>query len=201
MMGVVPSENNFRQIAADPQASVGRSYLWVFIASLIGGLISGVIGLLIGLVFGGTTTGNLGASAITRLCVGPVFSGIAGVIGISISAGIIQLVAGALGGKGSLGKLLIAFSSFFVPFVLIDSIIAAIPILNLILLPLVFLYIAILNVTATKAVNELSWGRAVVAVVVVPIGLGILVGCLVGVALVLLGPALGGVFSNIVQQI
>ena len=62
-------------------------------------------------------------------------------------------------------------------------------------------YALVLQIIAIRAVFGFGWGKAIVAAWVVPLAL---VACLAIVAismLVLLGPAVGNVFSNIVEQL
>src|SRR5438477_10598227 len=42
-LALLPSEDNYTLIAIDPNASLGRAYLWLAVASLIGGVISTIV--------------------------------------------------------------------------------------------------------------------------------------------------------------
>ena len=197
-MALAPSEQNFQQIAADPSASAGRDYLWLFIASLIGGFISGLINVAFNLVFHPALASTSGI--LVTVCGGPIFGAIIGLIGITINVAIVRFLASALGGTGSFTRLLHSYAAFFVPLVVVDSILGAIPIVNFILI-FIGLYTLVLTVTATKAEENLSWGRALVASLLVPILLIVLLACIIIVALALLGPAIGGVFSSIITTL
>ena len=109
-------------------------------------------------------------------------------------------VAGALGGTGSYSKLAFAFAAYLAPLSVISSVLGLIPYVNCLAFPL-GIYGIVLNVTAVKAVNQLSWGKAIAASVVILAGVVIGVACLTIVILALLGPAIGNVFSNIIQEI
>jgi len=62
------------------------------------------------------------------------------------------------------------------------------------------IYYFVLNVRAVKVTHDLTTGRAVGAIFA-PALLLLLVPCLVIVVLALLGPAIGNVFSNIIEGI
>ena len=140
-----------------------------------------------------------GGSVGLLLCTVP-FAAVMSVIGLVISAGITQFFAGALGGTGSYSKLVYAFAAYSAPLSVITGVIGAIPLVNCLAIPLGFYGLA-LNVIANKAVNQFSWGRAIVSSVIFIAAILIFVAVLVIIGLALLGPVIGEIFSDIVQNI
>lgn len=208
-MALAPSEQNYVQIARDPNATAGRAYLWLVVAFLVGGVISTIIGAGVNLIFGPSVNPflpalaparpGLGSVLISLVCGVPI-GAVLLVIGTTIGIGLQQLLASALGGKGAFSQLIYAYSAYYVPIFIASSFISSIPFVNF-LLVFTGLYALVLNVIATKAVHQFGWGRAIAASVLIPLLLLVLVGCLLGLVLVLLGPAIGNVFSSIVTGI
>ena len=208
-LALLPSETNYSQIASDPGASLGRAYVWLLIASLIGGVISTLISSGVELVIGPSTNPllqSLGQGTVTQqtllvgiLCGVPIQAVLA-LIGVTIGAGLSHGLASALGGHGSFTQLVYAISAYAVPLILIDGLIASLPCIGLLVI-VVVIYALVLNIVATKAVYQFGWGQAVMSSIIVPIGALVLLACVVILALVLLGPAIGNVFSDIVTTI
>lgn len=133
------------------------------------------------------------------LCIAPL-GAVLGVLFLAIIAGISNLIARAVGGTGSFGQLVYVFAAYLAPLTIISSVLGIVPILNCVTIPLGF-YGLFLNILAIKAVHELSWGKAILSSVVVIGGILIFVAVFVIVILALLGPAIGNVFENIVEEI
>ena len=188
-----PSTATYERILQDPKSSANRAYGWVFISSLAGG----AIGILISNIMPGESEIYPGFSHIASTLCLPVLAVIS-VIGLAISAGITQLVASALGGTGTYSKLVYAWAAYLAPLGFISSVIASIPLVNILGFPLV-IYGMVLNVIAVKAVHQFGWGRAIASSVLILVGITVLVAVFVILVLVILGPAIGNVFSNIIQ--
>jgi pilus assembly protein Flp/PilA len=192
-----PSEASYAEIANDPEATPRRAYTWIFISSLIGYIIYMFVSSLLGTnMIGERVLGSLVAAV---LCGAPI-GGLLAVLGIMINAGISQLIASALGGTGTYSKLVYAVAAYTAPLSLISFFLGIIPYVNCLALPL-GLYGIFLNITAVKAVNRFSWGKAVISSIVILVLLIVLVAIVVIVVLALLGPAIGNVFSDVLTEI
>ncbi len=198
-----PSVETFESLVRDPNASTSKAYTWVFITGLIGSAISMLAQLLLP---GASTLSSVeesemgaafGSSLVTLICLVPL-SALFSVLGLMIRAGITQLIARALGGTGTYSRLVYAFAAFVAPLTVIFSILGSIPYVSCLVFPLT-IYACVLPVIAVKAVNQFGWGRAIVSGVVILAGILLLVAVIF--ILALLGPVVGGVFSNIMQEI
>lgn len=94
-------------------------------------------------------------------------SAAAAVISMTGLAGLYQLLARILGGRGTLSMMVYALSAFLAPVSIATGIIAAIPYVNVALIP-IGLYTAVLTVTAVRTVNRLSWWKASLVVIIIP---------------------------------
>jgi hypothetical protein len=185
-----PSVEAYEELARDPNATTNRAYLWIIVSTLIGALIQG----LVFLVNRDTVFAGLGLT--TLICVAVV----GGVIGFFIWSIVTQGIARILDGQGMYSQLAYALAAYAAPLYIINSVLAYIPILNCLSI-VTGIYAIVLNVIAVKAVHQFSWGRAIAASFILWLGLLVLVACLVIVALVILAPAIGNIFSNIVNEI
>lgn len=200
-----PSVATFEGFLRDPNATSRRAYIWTLVNALIGYAISFVLSALLGGVFGTGTLEGPGAagamgSLLTALICGAPIVALLSVLMLMISAGITQLIARALGGTGTYSELVYAFAAFAAPLTLITSVLSPIPFINLLNIPL-GIYGIVLNVIAVKAVNKFGWGQAIASSVLILIAILVLVACVVIGILLLLGPVIGNVFSNIVENI
>jgi hypothetical protein len=110
--------------------------------------------------------GGLGAmGGLVLLCFIPLAAGLA-VLGLIISTGILQFVAGALGGVGSFRKLFFATASYSSPITLFGSILGAIPVVGGCLALPLSLYSLYLNALAIKSVNRFGWGSTIITMFV-----------------------------------
>jgi len=199
-----PNLASYEALASQPQASLSRASLWVFLSATLAGLIS----LAVTLAFPslspfptGATEGLSGSSApyLVLLCMAP-FLGAMAVLGLYISAGISHVIARALGGIGEFRQLAFVMAAYTSPISIVSSIMGAIPLVNLLVLPIT-LFTIYLNILAIKAVHRFSWGRAVVSSVLFLAGILFAISCLLIGVLVLMGPAIGSVFSNIISDL
>jgi hypothetical protein len=199
-----PSVKTYEDIIADPQASTNRAYIWVFISALLGYGISTLVQAGFAALRGGgvpatgEVSGVFGSPLPSLVCGVPLFA-LLSVFGLIISAGISHFVAAGLGGTGTYSKLAYALAAYLAPLTLISGVIAGIPIPNCLNFPL-GIYGIVLNVIAVKAVHQFSWGKALAASILVFAGILLVVAVFVIVILALLGPAIGNVFSNIVEN-
>ncbi len=160
-------------------------------------LTSYVIALAIVLVIGAIQTLVVPSPAGAFMAVSVLIGGlITGIIGVLIGAIVLHLFAMVVGGKGdfnttiaSIIKLDAAYTGTIgVLSALVSLIVALAPALSMIALAwsgLVFiagLYLLVLLVLLIKAAHNLSTGRAVVAVVVIPAAIVLLLALLLGVA-------------------
>ena len=203
-----PKEATYQDLVTRPGVSLGKACLWVGVV----GVISAIISLGFFVVFGGMSflgpwsqetsdaLSFLTGSAIFLVCLVPL-AGAFAVFGLLFSSGISHLLARALGGTGSYEQLAYAIAAYTAPGSLVSSAVSFIPCVGpLVGLPFSF-YLLFLNVLAIKAVHHLSWGRAVISSVLFVAFVLFILSCVVIVILALLGPAIGNVFSGIVEEI
>lgn len=216
----IPKVETFSAIAAQPSASAGRAFLWVFLAAVVSALIGAITQ-----AFGaGQSLAGLQellppeiASEIpvgaapsmgfgTAICsggVGAVFA----VAGFAVSVALIHWVAGMFGGAGSYEKLAYAFSAFMVPYYVITAVLSLFSIIpfvgiltGLINLGL-FGYLVFLEVLAVQGVYRLEAGKAVGAVLLPGLVILLVFCCCIAIGLTLLGPAIAEVFETINQSL
>ena len=195
-----PSEASYAEIANDPSATQDKAYIWIFISSLIGSIVSLVLyNLFESPLMAPGEEGLFGGSMfVYLLCCAPIGS-LLSVLGTIISVGITQWIASLLGGTGSYSELIYVVAAYSAPLALIVSPFTAIPCLGCLTIPLA-LYAALLNIIAVKTVNKFSWGQAVAASLIIPV-LFIGVAIIIIFVLSLLGPTVGNIFSNIIQDL
>ncbi|MDD5466364.1 MAG: hypothetical protein PHS96_01020 [Anaerolineales bacterium] len=76
---------------------------------------------------------------------------------------------------------------------------SAIPLVNCLALPL-GLYGLVLNVIAIKAVNQFSYGKAIATLALIILGVLMVSAFIAAIVFVTLAPAVGNVFSNIIER-
>lgn len=215
-----PNEATFAKIAAQPGATAGKAFLWVFLASIFTSLASLIVQ---AVGFGGQMdmfrrflppelARELPVGAAPSLGIGTVICGapvgaIFSVLGFAIAVALIQWVAKLFGGTGSFDKLAYAFSAITVPFSVISAVLALIGIIpfigiltGLISFGLV-IYVLVLEVLAVKAVNGLDTGRAVGAVLLPVLVIFLVICCCALIVGLAMGSAMGGVFDSINQSL
>ena len=199
-----PTVASYEDMATRPGVSSKRAYIWVFAGSLIATAITLVWVLLsgspsaLGQQEGGRIAADLGTTIVVLICLAPL-GGVFAILGLMITAGISQAIARALGGTGTFTQLAYLIAAYLAPLGILTSLLALVPLLNCLNLP-VGVYSLFLNILAVKSVNRFSWGRAVLSSVVILAGILLVVAVVVIVILALLGPAIGNVFSNIIQE-
>jgi len=213
-----PKESTFAMIAAQPNATASKAFLWVFVGSLfttfasliaqsfsIGSQLGGLEELLppeLAQQFPIEAAPSIGFGTV--ICGAPV-GAIFAVLTFAIFVGLTQWVAKLFGGIGSFDKLAYAFSAIAVPYSIISAVLVLLGIIpfvgiltGLISFALV-IYVLVLVVLAVKAVNGLDTGKSVGAVLLPGFVLFLFVCCCVIAGMALLGPAIGDVFSEIDQ--
>jgi len=199
-----PRVEAYEQIANDPEASVTRASLWVFLSTLVALFIGLPLSLVVNpslldqvkqLNLGSSdTAGALAAAAGIMLCMVP-FAGVLAVLGLMFSTAIIQLVARLFGGEGSFSQLFYTFAAFTTPITPISMLISAIPLVNCLGI-FVSIYTIVLQVIAIKAVNRFGWGAAVGALFLPGLVVFAVICCAGIAAASVLGPA----FQEALQQ-
>jgi hypothetical protein len=192
-----PSVETYTQFSDDPDATSQRAYKWVFLAAGLSALISSLLGA--ALSGGPGSNGGAGFSVLTLICIIP-FSGLFAVLGLAIGAGITQVIASALGGEGNYSRLVYSFAAYIAPLSIISSVVATIPFVQLLGIPL-GIYGIVLNVTAVKAVNNFSWGRAIGSSLLIFGLLLVIVAIFTIAGLALLGPSINNVFQDIIGNL
>jgi len=211
-----PNEATFARIVAQPGATTGKAFLWVFVASLITSFAS----MLVQAVGFGSRMGGLeqflppevarelptgmGSSfgIGTVICGTPVIA-IFSVIGFAVGVALVQWVAKLFGGTGTFEKLAYAFSAITVPYSVVAAVLALFGIIPFvgILTGLVgfalSIYVIVLEVLAVKAVNNLDTGKAVGSVLLPGLVILLLICCCFVIVAAVMGPMIGDVFSEI----
>ena len=203
-----PNEATFAQMASSPNAKATPAFLWIFLVSLVQ---SFVLFLVQGSVFRrmleqqglGNQLPNqgFGGSLIQLICGAPI-SAVISVVAFAIVTALVQWIAKMFGGRGTFDQLAYVFGAIAAPAALITTVLTllgAIPFVGLcfaIISFLVGIYVLVLEIMATKAVNGFGWGPAVGSVLI-PVAVLILIACCLGFGLAaLIGASLGNVFSG-----
>jgi hypothetical protein len=195
------TEEFFAQEA--PRASVSN----VLIGVLIFAVASTILSMISSAIMGGaqmaflppeareTVAATLGGNVVCTLCCGFIGT----IAGFYISNGLAYLGARVLGGSGDFGTQTYLQSLFAVPLGIAAAAVNLVPCVGIIAALALAVYGFILNVRAIKVVHDLTTGKAVAAVLVPALLLGLLVACGVIVLLAILGPVVYEVFQNIVD--
>jgi hypothetical protein len=203
-----PNEQTFAEIANSPDASPNKAYLWVFLSSLVSFFLVILASTLFGASsqYGVDIRSIMGGSMIALLCAAPIGAAV-GVLFFALDIAIIQWVAKMFKGAGSYNQLVYAVAAFSAPIGIVSGVISAlsaIPYIGVIFSIIslgVSIYAILLMVMAVKGVNKFGWGEAVGSVLLPGIVIGLLCGCLVFAAMMLLAPFIGDVFSTINQSL
>lgn len=170
-----PNEQTYRALADDPRAGLGRAAAWVALSTAVYMAVLSVVQI----VFGGLRqalvelSGTLPVEAAPPLefvliglaCLIP-FSMVFAVIGLTLNAAVLQFIAGALGGQGSVGRLAYALAAFTAPATVVSGALAAAPLVGACLALPFSLYVFCLQFLAIKAVNRFSWTLALATVAI-----------------------------------
>lgn len=194
-----PTEAGYQAIVNDPRAGYRRAVIWIFLASIAITFIG------IALAFLTDSGGSLGSGGLEGqtfvwlICLAPV-TAIIPLLGLAIVTGISHIIARMLGGTGTYETLFYTLAAYLSPFWLVTGLISLVPYLNCLTLPL-GLYAIYLNILSVKSVHRFGWGPAIFSSTAVILALFVLGAICVVVLLATLGPAVGTVFSNIVEGI
>ncbi|GAB4505517.1 MAG: hypothetical protein Fur0043_25130 [Anaerolineales bacterium] len=210
-----PNEQNFAEMALSVGASPNKAYLWVFLTNLVN--------MLVGFALQGVNMRQLrqflppeagqyfsqsagGVGLLGVLCGAPVSAALS-VLFFALGVAIIQWIAKMFGGQGDYGKLVYVMGAIAAPIALVSAaltLLGAIPFIGILfglVSMAVGLYTLFLNIAAVKGVNRFGWGQAAGSVLLPGVVVFLLVCCCIVAVLVLLGPAIGDVFSTINQSL
>jgi len=179
---------SYENVLEDPEAGAGRAFEWVAYAGIISGLLAPFT-LLSNPQFAELRRmpefyqlfGNVGTTALMIILavafalLTPIFS----VIGLAISAGIQNLLAGFFGGNGSYGRTAYALAAYLAPMTILVAGLGIIPFVGQCLTSLLGLYNIILNVRALRAAHSISIWQALGVMFLPGILIAILGGCLI----------------------
>lgn len=185
------------------RASAGNTLIAVIISAVFSGITTGLSAIFGGVdqflralqfeSFGGQIESSAGM-VLTYVCLGLFFAP----LGFYIGNGLNFLVARLLGGQGEFTPQAYLFSLFGVPLGVVVGVLGLVPCVG----PLVSFGISIfglvLGIQAMQVVHRLSSGKAAVSVLW-PLVFLIIIPCCLVVMLALMGPAIGTVFSNIIE--
>ena len=160
---------SYESVLDDPEAGAGRAFEWVAYAGIISGLIF-PLSIFVNPQFSqlrnmpefnklfGTMgiTAFVGILALVMLVLTPINS----VIGLAISAGIQNLLAGFFGGKGYFGRTAYALAAYTAPITILLTALSIIPLVGQCLSSLLGFYSIVLNVRALRAAHSISIGQA-----------------------------------------
>jgi hypothetical protein len=193
-----------------PRASQGNTLVSILIYAVASAVLTALSGLVGGGLqalsrlpefgrqpqLGASYGAGLGGMVLCYACVGLI------VVPLSfyINNGLNYLGARVLGGTGSFGAQAYLMSLYVVPLGVASGLLGLVPLVGACVALLVGLYVIFLNVRLNKAVHRLTTGRAIVAALW-PLVLIPLVACAVIGVLLVLGPVIGNVFSNVVQNL
>jgi hypothetical protein len=200
-----PSAATYEDFVARPGVSLGRAFSWVFVCSFLGSIVTFLGFILTGRFSNFPFSQSPQFAQAARLpfylfVCGVPFSAVMSIVGLVIVSGISQIVARMLGGTGTFTQLAYAVAAYAAPLSLVTSLLSVIPLIAC-LNVLLGIYGLVLNVIAVKAVHRFDYGRAVISSAALLILLLVIVACFMIVVLSLLGPAVGTVFSNIIQGV
>lgn len=145
-------------------ASIGKAILYIVIGSIIGGILGSIYSLLVSLVFGFGLF-SLPVFVFT-LIANIVLFPIASVIFSFISIGFFFIIAKLLGGKGNFSTLFYFVSLYFVPLTTIMYLLIFIPVIGVLFIFVLLLYSLYLFYHALKESQELSGGKAILAIII-----------------------------------
>jgi hypothetical protein len=145
---------------------------------------------------GATYGAGVGSVVLCSACVGLI----AVPISFYLNNALNYLGARVLGGTGNFSTQAYLMSLFAVPLGMVGGLASLVPYAGACVASLIGIYVIFLTVRLNKTVHQLTTGRAIVAALW-PLLLIPLVACAVIGVLLVLGPVVGNVFSNIVQNL
>jgi hypothetical protein len=190
-----PNEQTFIDENNKPQAKLLTAIIWIMIAAVIVAIFS-IFRVLISAAIGGGA-GILeqivlqfdlppeAAEVMMQQAQGNLISGIIGgfcgaLFGVPFSfligSGIYWLVAKLLGGNGSYEEQTYLLGTFTAPLMIVNGIISIIPIAGGCIAILISIYTLVLTYFALKVAHEFTSGKAI-ATLLIPLLIGILLGC------------------------
>lgn len=204
-----PSEETYIEIAR--RADVKTAYIWLAISYLISNMVSLlIIGLsrsANGYSFFNDFGYDLGGinPAVANLCCGLPLNISLGIALLSGMAALSNVIARGFGGVGDYRQLIYCFAAynFFLPAVSTAAILSSqiihggAALLLLLLGYAVIIYDIVLNVRVIKAVHQIKTSQAITSSFL----LLAIFACVVLVILVMLGPAVGNLFSTIIVEV
>lgn len=166
-----PSPTAYEVLLSDPEISVSRALIW----SVAAGLASGGLILLAQTIFFNVYVNLLTPEqsvllrsvnpttllAVAFLCGLPAFT-FSTLLGVLFTAGLTHLGARLFGGRRPFAEQAYLTAAYASPVSIVNSVLASIPLVNCLTLPL-SLYALFLNIVAAKAVNRFGWGAASIA--------------------------------------
>ena len=178
---------SYESVLDDPEAGAGRAFEWVAYIGILSGVISPLLFLFnpqfeelanmpqLKSVFGNMSSASLLLIlALIMIVVVPINS----MIGLAISAGIQNFLAGFFGGKGYFGRTAYALAAYIAPISILTTILGIVPLAGSCLSSLLALYSVSLNVRALRAAHSLSTGQAITVIFIPGIVMMILM-CLI----------------------
>lgn len=207
-----PNEQTFIDITEHPDASPKTAYIWIFIAGTLTVIVSGILQAILAATGLGGQSGFEGAGAavggslIGTICISP-FAGAFLVLFFALGVAIIQWIAKLFGGTGTYDKLVYAFAAIYLPFSLVSMLLVpfnVVPYLNIctsLFSTALGFYSLFLQITAVKAVNRFGWGQAAGSVLLPVLVILVVCGCIAFIGMLLMGPMIGSVFSEINQSL
>ncbi len=121
---------------------------------------------LVGLVVAGLIAGLLGGIAKGDYVGGLIGGVVGGVLGFYIGQLVIWIVAKILGGSGGLMNQANLLGTFAVPFIVVNAVLALVPVLGAILIFVLFLYSLYLTQLGLQVAHGLTSQKAWIAVVI-----------------------------------
>jgi hypothetical protein len=169
-LAVQPSVDNYERIIADPDATTGRAYKWIFFTILVSypiAVIISVAGVLIqrgrlNLIFQAVLNG------LPTIVLYTVLVSVGAMLGLLIGGYVLDWSARLIGGVGERTKYMFALAAFTCPMTLLSFALVTltgVPLFS----SLLGIYTFILQLTAIRAVYKLGWGGSCLATLVVPI--------------------------------
>jgi hypothetical protein len=185
-----PTVVAYEALANDAGATAQRAYRWIFLSSL-------VVALIAAFTQPGQTVAQpeeafrAARGSVATVCLVPSTAA-AGVLGFALVTWITQQIAKMLGGSGTYSKLAFATAAYTAPLSVVGLVLGQVPYLWCLLLPLIWGYTCVLNVVAIRAVNQLTWGRAMIPTAVIAAATVMLVALVVVFAIITALPTAGG---------
>ena len=147
-----PSIATFELFLKDEKATPKRAYIWMILSGIIGGIVSAFY----------QPYQKQYSPIIMAACSIPLFA-ILAVLMIIIISWLIQLLAHALGGRGTYSKLVYTQASFDAPMTIISAILIFIP-YGIWINAAFGIYWLILSAIAVKAVNQFEWKKVIISI-------------------------------------